>query len=63
MDSASPHPEDVIDMAYISTGQLPSAETVQALVDEAHALFATNDEGHNASHYPCLLYTSDAADE
>ncbi|HEX2324703.1 MAG TPA: glutaminase, partial [Chloroflexota bacterium] len=39
---------------YVSTGRLPTPETVQALVEEAHARFASNDEGQNAQHYPAL---------
>jgi glutaminase len=39
---------------YVSTGTLPTAETVQALVDEAHARYKGNDEGQNAQHYPAL---------
>ena len=34
---------------FVSTGRLPMAEMVQALVDEAHARFKDNDEGNNAS--------------
>ncbi len=41
-------------MAYVSTGGLPSAETVQALVEEAYARYKDVDEGENASHYPAL---------
>ncbi|HEX2516881.1 MAG TPA: hypothetical protein VH257_19400, partial [Chloroflexota bacterium] len=39
---------------YVSTGRLPTPETVQALVEEAHARFTSNDEGQNAQHYPAL---------
>jgi glutaminase len=39
---------------YVSTGHLPPAGRVQALVDEAHARFKAIDEGENASHYPAL---------
>lgn len=38
----------------ISTGHLPSAESVRALVMEAWELFKTNDEGLNAEYYPAL---------
>ncbi len=41
-------------MAYVSTGSLPSAETVQALVEEAYARYKDVDVGQNASHYPAL---------
>jgi glutaminase len=40
---------------HVSTGTLPTAETVQALVDEAHARYKGNDEGQNAQHYPAPL--------
>lgn len=46
--------EHTLTTAYVSTGHLPSAERVQALVDEAYARFKTNDGGENASHYPAL---------
>ena len=39
---------------YISTGHLPPTETVQTIVDEAHARYKDNDEGQNAAHYPAL---------
>lgn len=42
------------DASLVSTGQLPSAERVQALVNAAHARFRTNDEGQNAQYYPAL---------
>jgi glutaminase len=38
----------------ISTGHLPPAERVRALVDSAHERFRANNEGQNASHYPAL---------
>ena len=41
---------------FVSTGRLPMAEMVQALVDEAHTRFKDNDEGVNASHYPALAF-------
>ena len=47
------HPDTSGD-PFVSTGQLPMSEMVQALVDEAHARFKDNDEGANASHYPAL---------
>ena len=34
--------------SYVSTGHLPPAERVQALVAAAHARFAANDEGANS---------------
>lgn len=39
---------------YISTGSLPTAERVQGLVEEAHALFQSNTEGENSQVYPAL---------
>jgi glutaminase len=39
---------------YISTGTLPPAAQVQALVDEAYALFREHHEGENAQYYPAL---------
>jgi glutaminase len=39
---------------YVSTGQLPQAERVKALVDEAYAKFKTNTEGKNADYIPAL---------
>jgi glutaminase len=38
----------------ISTGRLPAHERVRALVQAAHERFRSNDEGHNAGHYPAL---------
>jgi glutaminase len=40
--------------AYVSTGHLPPAEQVRALVAGAHARFKLNDEGQNAAVYPAL---------
>jgi glutaminase len=40
--------------AYISTGHLPEADTVQDLVREAHARFRSNNEGENSQVYPPL---------
>jgi glutaminase len=39
---------------YVSTGQLPSTESVTALVAEAHARFKSNTEGKNSQVYPAL---------
>ncbi len=38
----------------ISTGHLPPAEQVQALVDAAYAQFKANTAGQNAQYYPAL---------
>ncbi len=46
--------EDMTDIQYVSSGQLPPPETIEALVNEAHARFMTNDEGENAAYYPAL---------
>jgi glutaminase len=40
--------------AYVSTGHLPPTAQVRALVSEAHARFAANDEGRIADYYPAL---------
>jgi glutaminase len=40
--------------AYVSTGHLPPAERVRALVEEAYERFKLNDEGENARVYPTL---------
>jgi glutaminase len=39
---------------FVSTGQLPAAELVEALVREAHARFASDDSGENSQVYPSL---------
>lgn len=39
---------------YVSTGRLPRADRVQALVEEAHARYADHDEGHVSGVYPAL---------
>ena len=41
-------------LPFISTGRLPPAETVAALVAEAHARFRSNREGANSDVYPAL---------
>jgi glutaminase len=42
------------DLSPISTGHLPSAERVRALVSEAHTCFKRNDDGRTADYYPAL---------
>lgn len=42
------------DPEYVSTGHLPSAELVAALVAEAHQRFKSNTEGKNSQVYPAL---------
>jgi glutaminase len=39
---------------YVSTGRLPSPETVKALVSEAYERFKSNGEGCNSDIYPAL---------
>ncbi|MEZ0213822.1 MAG: glutaminase A [Xanthobacteraceae bacterium] len=40
--------------AYVSTGHLPSAERIDALVRGAHRRFKSNDAGENSQVYPAL---------
>ena len=40
--------------AYVSTGHLPTPETVKALVSEAHQRFKSNTDGKNSNVYPAL---------
>ncbi|HMQ33550.1 MAG TPA: glutaminase A [Chloroflexaceae bacterium] len=47
-------PGDPGALAAVSTGRLPPPARVQALVDEAHARFASNDEGQLSQVYPAL---------
>jgi glutaminase len=42
------------DPTTISTGALPPGSRVQALLDEAHGRFRSDDSGEPASHYPAL---------
>ena len=42
----------------VSTGRLPAAERVQALVDEAHERYRECDSGANATVYPALARVS-----
>jgi glutaminase len=44
----------VTEPAFVSTGRLPAAEEVQALVEEAHARYHSNDEGEPSQVYPAL---------
>ncbi len=39
---------------FVSTGHLPPADAVSTLVREAHARFASDDEGENSNVYPML---------
>src|SRR5262245_38488427 len=40
---------------YVSTGHLPSADEVKALVSEAYARFKSNTDGKNSDVYPALV--------
>jgi glutaminase len=42
------------DNSPVSTGHLPPAERVQALVEAAYERYSSNDAGHNADYYPAL---------
>jgi glutaminase len=42
------------DAMPVSTGRLPPAERVRALVNVAHERFKSDDRGENAAHYPAL---------
>jgi glutaminase len=46
------------DHVYVSTGHLPPAERITALVAETHRQFKLNDEGENAGVYPALAAVS-----
>jgi len=48
MNSGTPEPR------FVSTGNLPTPEQVQALVEEAHARFASDVAGENSQVYPAL---------
>jgi glutaminase len=39
---------------FVSTGRLPSADTIKQLVAEAHQQFKTNTDGKNSQAYPAL---------
>src|SRR5690242_18062602 len=40
--------------SHISTGHLPSADTVESSVKEAHERFRSNKDGQNSQVYPAL---------
>jgi glutaminase len=42
------------DSSFVSTGNLPTPETITALVNEAHARFKSNTDGENSQVYPAL---------
>jgi hypothetical protein len=43
-----------VEPPFVSTGNLPSPERAQALVNEAHGVFSSNAEGENSQVYPAL---------
>jgi glutaminase len=45
---------DGVDSAFVSTGSLPTPETITALLGEAHARFKSNADGENSQVYPAL---------
>jgi glutaminase len=45
---------DGLDSSFVSTGHLPTPETITALVNEAHARFKSNTDGENSQVYPAL---------
>jgi glutaminase len=45
---------DSLDSSFVSTGHLPTPETITALVREAHARFKSNTDGENSQVYPAL---------
>ncbi len=51
---ASGHPIPPSETSFVSTGNLPTPEQVQSLIEKAHALFASNTDGHNSQVYPAL---------
>jgi len=51
-------PGDAAGSSYVSTGQLPAADLVKRLVDEAHVRFKSNTEGDNSTVYPALARVS-----
>jgi glutaminase len=42
------------DSSFVSTGHLPTPETITALVNEAHARFKSDTDGENSQVYPAL---------
>src|SRR5271154_5241356 len=43
-----------LEAPFVSTGNLPTPETVKALVAEAHARFKSDTDGENSQVYPAL---------
>ncbi len=46
--------DELAELPFVSTGHLPSPETVQSLVAEAYARFKSNTDGENPQVYPAL---------
>jgi glutaminase len=44
--------------AFVSTGELPPPERVRMLMDDAHARFASVDDGRPSQTYPALARAS-----
>ena len=55
--STNPAREAAAQTPYVSTGRLPPAESVAALVDEAYQQVRSNAEGQNSQVYPALART------
>ena len=51
-------PDEMRGYSNVSTGRLPRDERVQALVQAAHDLYQSNDDGQNAAQYPALAQVS-----
>ena len=45
---------DSLNSSFVSTGHLPTPETITAFVNEAHARFKANTDGENSQVYPAL---------
>ena len=45
---------DSLDSSFVSTGHLPTPDTITALVNEAHARYKSNTDGENSQVYPAL---------
>ena len=46
---------DGLNSSFVSTGHLPTPDTITALVNEAHARFKSNTDGENSQVYPALV--------
>lgn len=47
-------PSSAAETGFVSTGHLPDPSAIQTLIDEAHAQFESNADGHNSQVYPAL---------